>query len=331
MRLKGVCYDTGIATVRGGSTRPELAAGVVEDEIRDIATGVHANAIRISGDDPDRIAHAAAVAARQGLQVWVSPMLPNADAEATREAIAECARVSERLRASGARTTLVIGCELSVFMAGIMPGATHGDRLALLSDPARLMSEVIGAGLDPSAVFADFLASAAAAARAVFRGPLTYAAGVWEEVDWSLFDVVGIDAYRDAGNRATYPEMLRALVAGGKPVVATEFGCSTWRGAAGLGGMGWTVVDGAAGRLRDGVIRDEPGQAAELIVLLDQMDQAGLEGAFVYTYVAPSYPSDPDPARDLDTASFALVRSWPHGRTEPKAAYRTVADRYLQP
>jgi len=95
--------------------------------------------------------------------------------------------------------------------------------------------------------------------------------------------------------------------------------------------MGWTVVDGAAGRLRDGVIRDEPGQAAELIVLLDQMDEAGLEGAFVYTYVAPSYPSDPDPARDLDTASFALVRSWPHGRTEPKAAYRTVADRYLQP
>ncbi len=69
-------------------------------------------------------------------------------------------------------------------------------------------------------------------------------------------------------------------------------------------------------------MRDEDGQARELEALLELIDASGADGAFVYTYIAPSYPSSADPVNDLDTASFALVRSWPDGRTEPKAAYQ---------
>jgi len=54
---------------------------------------------------------------------------------------------------------------------------------------------------------------------------------------------------------------------------------------------------------------------------------AGLHGAFVFTFVAPSYPTHAtDPGRDLDSASYALVRTWPDGRMEPKAAFHAVAD-----
>jgi sugar phosphate isomerase/epimerase len=329
MRIRGIHYDTGIATVDGTTTRPTLPLEVVEREVADIRDGLHANAIRISSDRVERLAEAAAVAARTGLDVWLSPMLPNADPRTTTEAIAACARSAEGIRRDGGNATLVVGCELSVFMSGILPGATHADRLTLLTDPLRLMTEVANAGLDPEAAFAEFLASVCETARGLFGGPLSYAAGLWEQVDWSLFDVVGLDAYRDAGNRDAYAERLRTATGFGRPAVVTEFGCATWRGAADAGGMGWTVIErGPDRRVRNGVVRDEGAQAAELTDLLDTIDAAGLDGAFVYTYVAPSYPADPDPRHDLDTASFALLRTWPDGRTEPKAAYRAVAERY---
>ncbi len=329
MRLHGIHYDVGIATIDGSSTRPTLPIETIEREIADIADGLHATAIRITGDRVERIAATGEVAARHGLEVWLSPMLPNADAVTTGHAITGCAQAAERLRRGSASVTLVVGCELSVFTSGIMPGATHGDRLALLADPVRLMTEVAGAGLDPQAAFTEFLASATASARDLFNGPITYAAGLWEQVDWSGFDIVGIDAYRDATNRDGYADGFKAHLASGRPVVATELGCATYRGAADAGGMGWAVIERTPEpRLRDGIVRDEGAQAAEIGELLDVLASNGLDGAFVYTYVAPSYPSDADPARDLDTASLALVRSWPGGRTEPKAAYHKVAERF---
>jgi hypothetical protein len=257
-------------------------------------------------------------------------MLPNADQATTLAQIAETARVAEDLRRMGQACVLVVGCELSVFMAGILPGATHAERLALLSDPARLMSEVSAAGLDPQEAFAAFLRSAVDAARAVFRGQVAYASGLWEAVDWSRFDIIGVDAYRDAGNRATYAESLHALARHRRPVAITEVGCATYRGAADAGGLAWMALERRAvpRRLRDGIVRDEQEQAGELATLLAIVESSGIEGAFIYTYIAPSYPSSSDRDYDLDAASYALVRSWPDGRIEPKAAYQAVADVY---
>lgn len=91
------------------------------------------------------------------------------------------------------------------------------------------------------------------------------------------------------------------------------------------------VERGSRGRrLRPGVVRDEAEQAGELDALLDLAEQSGVDGAFIYTYVAPSYPSSPIPGEDLDAASYALVRSWSDRRTEPKLAFRAVAQRYRQ-
>ena len=149
-------------------------------------------------------------------------------------------------------------------------------------------------------------------------------------MDWSGFDLVGVDAYRDAANRAGYVESLRALQTNRMPVAVTEFGCASYRGAADRGSLAWTAVErsGELERLADGIVRDEAGQAAELVGQLEEIEAGGVSAAFLYTYVAPSYPANDDPRRDLDAASYALVRSWPDGRTERKVAYDAVAARY---
>jgi len=330
MRLHGIHYDVGTETLEGSSTRPTLTEDQIERDIDNIRRGLHANAVRIAGDDVARLASAGEVAARHGLEAWLSPVVPNADPPATLARIAETARVAEYLRRDGTTTVLVIGCELSVFMSGILPGATHAERFALLSDPTGLVAEVTATGIDPQESFAAFLRAAVETARSAFHGQVTYASGMWEEVDWSSFDIVGVDAYRDAANREAYPDALRALTRQHRPAVITELGCATYRGAADAGGLAWMAVDRSTQprRLRGGIERDEGEQAGALSALLATAGSSGVEGAFIYTYIAPSYPSSLDPTQDLDAASYALVRSWPDGRTEPKAAYHTVAHLY---
>ncbi len=330
MRVNGIHYDIGTATLDGPLTRPILDPGQMRRELRDIRDGLHANAVRITGGDLDRIGSAADIAVGFGLQVWLSPMLPNADQPATLAAVEQTASIAEELRRAGGSVSLVVGCELSAFMVGIIPGESQAERLALLTDLPRLIAEVSAAGYDPQKRFDTFLADAVRIAKARFAGTLTYASGTWEQVDWSQFDVVGVDAYRDAGSREGYLETLRSHARHGRPTVVTETGCATFHGASDLGSLAWTSVDHSAGprRLKPGITRDEGEQAAEVGAVLELIEASGADGAFVYTYVAPSYPTADDPTLDLDAASYALVRSWPGGRTERKAAFTAVAERY---
>ena len=97
-----------------------------------------------------------------------------------------------------------------------------------------------------------FLAEAAAGARERFGGRITYASGPWEFVDWSPFDIVGVDAYRADYNAAVFREEVRAHAKHGKPVAVTEFGTCAYRDAGQRGGMAWTVPEGA--------VRDEGEQ-----------------------------------------------------------------------
>jgi hypothetical protein len=67
MRLRRIHYDVGIPTIEGTPTRPTLAPDEIERDIGDIANGLHANAIRITGNDVARLASAGEAAARHGL------------------------------------------------------------------------------------------------------------------------------------------------------------------------------------------------------------------------------------------------------------------------
>src|ERR1700727_1014902 len=75
-----------------------------------------------------------------------------------------------------------------------------------------------------------FLAEASDTVRKSFHGPLTYASTPFEDVDWSRFDFIGVDHYRNSKNDHRYAETLRRYVGQGQPVVNTEFGHSSYTG-----------------------------------------------------------------------------------------------------
>ena len=187
---------------------------------------------------------------------------------------------------------------------------------------------------------------------------------VWETVDWSRFDFVGIDHYLGTKIKDKYLEMLQPAFATGKPVTITEFGVRTYKGAN-------TSVEGLAGditdfspnlliivsyvvnkilstffgirkapvrfKLKKGYVRDEEMQARELVEQLEILDKAGVEGTFVSTFVSEIAPYNDDPRYDFDMNSYSLVKTlngnkrgttYPEMTWEPKKSFKSVGDYY---
>src|SRR5262249_53190379 len=134
MRGKGINYDTGFSP--GGETsREHFDAGVVRSEMRIIARELHCTAVRISGGEPARLSVAAELAAAEGLEVWFAPFPCELTTGQLAPLFADCADRAEHLRRSGANMVLVMGCELSLFGAGFLPGGTVYERIERLKSP----------------------------------------------------------------------------------------------------------------------------------------------------------------------------------------------------
>jgi hypothetical protein len=239
MRHRGVHYDTGTVFRGPGyaiSTRPKQPdMAVVRRELEIIRDDLHANAVRIVGSDVERLTTASEVALDLGLEVWFSPAFFEYQPEETTSRLAAAAAAAAPLeRAHSGRVIFVAGSELTLFMPGILSGKSTSERLQLLkSDPTRL-----GDGK-----LIQYLGALVPVVRAVFGGPLTYASLTFEQVDWAHFDFVGIDHYREARTKDRYIEMLQPFLATGRPVIVTEFGMRTFRGAESSGALGFGVTD----------------------------------------------------------------------------------------
>jgi hypothetical protein len=337
MRLKGINYDTGITTTQNTLSRESLDPPIVQREIEIIKNDLHCNAICISGQSLESLVLAAKIALRQGLEVWFSPSLAERTEAEALKVLAECAQAAEDLRRESAQIVFVAGVELTAFMRGFLEGETAMQRLGTLINPLQLIKSTILKGSFHKKLN-TFLSKATPLIREHFRGKIAYASGPWEEVDWSRFDFVGVDYYRDAMNKKVYEKNLRAYFKHGKPVVITEFGCCTYQGAAERGGYGWVIVDWTRTppQLKRRFFRDEASQAGYLLELLEIFTAENVEGAFVFTFVSPSYPYDQDPLYDLDMASYSLVktykdqqgRRYPDMPWEPKEAFLKLGDYY---
>lgn len=337
MRYRGVHYDVGTRFVPARLTRPELDADLVRYEMATIAESLHCNAVRIVGENPVRLALAAEAAIDRGLTVFMNPwLIDHAEAELV-EYVTETARIAEDLRSSGADVWFVVGCEMTLFSSGLIPGDSVYERVDWLADalggvqPNPLMTSV-GQGLD------HLLRAVSAAARLTFRGPVTYASGRWEEVDWTMFDAVGVDYYRSGQSREEYVDGLRDLARHAKPVFVLEFGCCTYEGADELGGLGWRALDewhdgGPIWTSGKPPVRSESTQARYVEEQIGIFAVEPVDGAFVFTFVAPYLTHDSNPHRDFDMASYALVKTLPPqgpGSRElppwqPKASFRALA------
>lgn len=339
LNRKGVNYDVGTHT-RGPQTpssRDSFDPATVRREMEIIKNDLHCNAVRISGQDISRLVTAAQYALEQGLEVWVSPALVDADEQETLQYFAECAKAAEALRAQSPQVIFVAGCEHTFFLKGLVDGETAFERIQTFMKPWRLLKSTIRRGSFNKRLNA-FLARAANVVREHFHGPLTYASGPWENVNWEPFDMVAIDYYRDARNQHSYREKLKKYLDIGKPVVITEFGCCTYRGAEDKGAYGWAIVDRneTPPLLKGEYVRDESVQAHYLVETLDILTSEKVDGVFWFTFIMPSYPFHESARFDLDTASFGLVKPLKdrNGATykdmpwEPKQSFAALADYY---
>ncbi|TMR90940.1 hypothetical protein [Nonomuraea basaltis] len=334
MRAYGVTYDTGFLSA-GTTTHEPFNPDTVRREMQIIRDELYCDAVRITGGDPDRLETAARHAARAGLEVWYSPFTNGLTQEELMTFIVDAAGRAERLRRERARVVLLTGSEISLFTSGFLPGDSLEERLGVIAEPARVRAALPELRARVNA----FLTRAVAAVRERFGGPVSYACLPFEGVDWTAFDMIATDAgYRDATNAPGFREGLRAQTSQGKPFAVTEFGCTTHRGAADLGGRGDSIVEwderARAVRLTAAVTRDEEEQAQYVRELLDIYDKEGTDTAFVNTFARRDLPTSSEPERDFDTASFGIVKILEHGRTgtaypglpwEPKAAFHALA------
>ncbi|HEU5388230.1 MAG TPA: hypothetical protein VFV73_20225 [Streptosporangiaceae bacterium] len=348
--VRGVHYDVGHEYAgRGpGTTRPHFDQAGVAADMATIAGRLHANAVRVAGTDLSRLTVAAGLALEAGLAAWFSPHPADLAGDNIVAYLGEAARAAEGLRAAGGSVVMVAGCELSLFCAGFLPGATLEDRLGALTGAVPAPSGLHASLAELPRLLNATLGRGVAAIREHFRGPVTYASAPWEAVDWAPFDLVSVDLYRDRSNAAGYRDALRGYARFGKPVVISEFGCCTYAGAADAGGAGFMIFDydpqPPALKLKvPGLQRSEAEQARYLEELLAIFDAEGMHGAFWHTFAGWAFPHRPeprhpqDPPIDLDLGSFGLVKvietasAGGQARTlEPKEAFWALAAAYRQ-
>ncbi|KUO09620.1 abortive phage infection protein [Streptomyces sp. DSM 15324] len=328
LRHRGVVYTVG----EGETPATAWNAHRMRTDIRAVRRDLHADTVDVTGDGVERLQATAREAAEQGLHIWLQPTPADLPQRDILDHLAETGRFAQRLRRQGASVDLSVGCEFQLFVPGIVPGDTVLDRVRALLTGA----------YDPVVTqrrLEAFTARAARTARSVFDGRLGYAAAEDDRVDWSLFDVVGIDYYSVHRRPADHVRALRRHLRRGKPLAVTEFGTCAYRGAPEAGGMAWDVVDldKRPPEIKGHLVRSERTQADHLVSLLRVFESMGLYAAMAYEFVTPDAPHRADdPRHDLDLASYALTRTvqdrpgdprsdW---HWEPKQAFHALARHY---
>jgi hypothetical protein len=344
MNVKGVNYDVG--TVMGVNWRPDYDPNTVQKELEIIQKDLHCNSVGISGKDIGRVMLTAEAALSLGLEAWLNPAdWGNKPPEPTLSYITEAAKAAQPLHEHyPGKVVFSLGSEFTLFMQGIIEGRTFMARAKNLSQGGAGIKE--GKHNQP---LNDFLTKAVSEVRKVFSGQVMYRSLVWEQVDWSIFDVIGVDHYWAEKIKDQYIDMVKPLFTYNKPVINTGFGFNTTSSPVTgmLSSLGHepsvllhqVPVVGRFIRPKLKVIeeRDEALQAKRLIDNLKLIDRAGFSGAFMDMFIFPIRPYSDTPKYDLDRASSSLVKYFEggrHGTTypdmtwEPKEAFKAVANYY---
>lgn len=330
LTYRGVNYDTGTLQL-GELSRLRWSRSLMRREIAAIGDELHCNAISITGSRLTRLRDTASAALDQGLHVMLQPRLYDHSRAEVLDHLARAAQAAERLRvAHPGRVTFIAGVEHTLFTPGFVPGETFLERIEFLTRRGR--------ELDWVKLFEQlsaFLAEAVAVVREHFGGPVTYAAAAFEKIDWTPFDIVGLDYYEFHRRRAGHTRELEQYRRWDKPILICEFGCCTYKGAPQRGGSGYDIVDYSKPRpeIIGRPVRSEATQARYLSEMLEVFEAEDLLGAFIYTFIALEAPHSETPKYDLDIASFALVKVIREHETaadsrytwKPKRAFHAVA------
>jgi hypothetical protein len=338
MLLKGINYDVGSYFRKGKLSRPDFIEDDIKKEIEIISHDLHCDAVRISGYDIQRLIKASEYALELGLQVWLSPVCIDATREEALIYLVDCARAAEQLRLTYPGLILVVGCEYSLYLKGFLQGETLYDRLKRMFNPFGIFLNITGLRKSMYRRLNLFLGEMVQKVRKEFSGKLTYASGTWENINWGLFDMVGIDHYRASYNKRNYSKQIAAYYKFNKPVCLLEFGCCAYEGAEDKGGAGWAITEFKDGRMmiKGQYIRDEDVQSDYILELLNIFRSEKVYAAFVFTFVNPRYTFNTNPLYDLDMASYGIVKpvdatnrdSYKGLPWVPKKAFYSLAEYY---
>lgn len=344
MKFRGVVYDVGLQFSPGPFSVDPFNPDQVRYDMKVIASDLHANAVRIEGEEIYRLVTAAKAAHEAGLKVLFNPWKMNADAKETAEYMKEAAIEAEKLRKEGIDLIFVAGCEYTIFSKGAFPGETFNERVGFMIEHVfgpdgkeKNSPEMAGA----SKRLNEILATIVSGVRIHFKGPVTYSSGTWEEVDWDLFDIVGIDYYRRGESAEDYLDKLKTFKTD-KPLIVMEVGSCAYEGAAAKGDGGFAIFQGVNpdGTIiyQDNIIpvRSEKEQADYVETQATLLADSDADGVFIYVFAFPIFPHSEEIGKDMDMTSYALVKSFPKNdprsenipNWEPKEAYHRLSKVY---
>lgn len=345
LTFRGVAYDTGtnFHTGQGELSRTAWSKSQMLSEISLIADQLNANSVTVYGTDLDRLSETVNAALERDLHVWLQPRLVDRPQREVLEHLAEAARLAESLRGDGAKINMTIGAVHLIFTPGLIAGDRYHERMAnvyadadhyLLKPTAKVDVAAAAPALN------EFLGRAAGVVRGIFGGEIGYSAAPFEDVDWSVFDYVGL-MYQYVAKYRTRAEHLAEIGRyrrWGKPILISEFGTATYEGAEQKAFFFWDIVDrgGDVPTILDGYLRDESAQAAYHLKMFEIFEEAGVDGAAVSELIHPTHPHSYDPHYDLDMASMAIVKTIrddfsDHASSyvwEPKESFHAIADYY---
>lgn len=341
MKYGGVVYDVGLNFNGEGFSVEPFDPALVKHDMQTIANDMHANAVRVEGEEISRLETAARAAHSMGLKVFFNPWKMNAGIDETRTYYEEAAKKAEELRNQGIDMVFIAGCEYTIFGKGVFPGDSFNDRAMFLGShfPDGHLSEDIPQGLrEKSVELNKALRSFVEVIRAHFGGLITYSAGSWEVVDWDVFDIVGLDYYRRGETAEKYVSGLDRYRQD-KPVAVLEVGCCAYEGAAARGDGGFILLQGTnpdgTGVFQDGVVptRSEDEQADYVGTQLELLAKADVHAVFIYVFSFPCMRRG-EGARDFDMMCFSLVGCFPDQDPRskamppwtPKKSFHRVAD-----
>jgi len=262
--IKGICYSTGIFSWQPAFKPPEVEE--MMEDLETIKREVGCNAIRIFGDFDIDMLECARRALSLGFKVIaLSPRYVGSDSEETeRKVIAFATRAQHLLNSahSSASIVLFVANELTL------------DTKDLAEDRRDLGKKTTQLRLN------RYLEKIANSVRAVFSGKISYAAGIWEDVEWDKlpFDMVALNMYLNSGNREDVLKRISDLQKTGRPVWITEFGSCTYQGAFQYGATAHEHLD------YQPYSQEEQAAVIEATLLL--LNSTNVNGCFLYKYKA---------------------------------------------
>lgn len=342
LKFRGVVYDVGLQYNSGSYSVEKFNGELVKYDMAVIANKLHANTVRIEGEDISRLVRATEIAHAVGLKVFFNPWKMGANDKETITYMEEAAIAAEKLRLQGIDLVFVAGCEYSLFSKGVFPGESLNDRIAYMIAKSNNPSHPHGKNPELTDAYRKLnviLSDICKVVRPQFKGMVTYASGTWEDVDWSLFDIIGVDYYRNGESEQQYIDGLKKYKST-KPLIVMEVGSCTYEGAAVRGSGGFAILQGTN---PDGTIKYEGGktpirsekeQADYVETQINLLSKTEVQGIFIFVFSFPTmFYSE---AIDLDMTSFSLVKSFskddPRSQKlptwEPKEAYTRLAEVY---